>query len=106
MMQLQCPWCGVRAESEFDCGGTTAIVRPPIACTDDEWARYMFMRDNPRGTHAERWRHTFGCGQWFNVLRDTLTHEVHAVYGITEPRPDLKSALQTQPQKTRPQQTP
>ena len=36
---------------------------------------------------AERWRHTFGCGQWFNVVRDTVTHEVSAVYGIADPRP-------------------
>jgi sarcosine oxidase delta subunit len=27
---------------------------------------------------------------WFNVLRDTATHEVSAVYGIVEPRPDPK----------------
>ena len=45
----------------------------------------MFFRDNPRGDHAERWRHTFGCSQWFNVLRDTVTHEVKAVYGMTDP---------------------
>lgn len=87
MMQLQCPWCGLRPESEFSCGGTTAIVRPLLNCSDDEWARYLFLRDNPKGEHAERWRHTFGCGQWFNVLRDTVNHEIRAVYGITESRP-------------------
>lgn len=89
MMQLHCPCCGPRAESEFSCGGTTAIVRPPLTCSDETWAMYLFMRDNPKGEHAERWRHTFGCGQWFNVLRDTVTHEVSAVYGITEARPEV-----------------
>jgi sarcosine oxidase subunit delta len=87
MMQLQCPWCGLRPENEFSCGGTTAIVRPSLTCSDDDWARYLFIRDNPKGEHAERWRHTFGCGQWFNVLRNTANHEIRAVYGITEPRP-------------------
>ena len=87
MMQLRCPWCGTRPENEFHCGGTTAIVRPPLDCDDETWGRYLFFRENPKGEHAERWRHTFGCGQWFNVLRDTVTHEVQGVYGITEPRP-------------------
>jgi sarcosine oxidase, subunit delta len=88
MMQLTCPWCGHRPENEFDCGGTTAIARPGLDCSDAAWGEYLFFRDNPRGAHAERWRHTYGCGQWFNVLRDTATHAVHAVYGITDPRPE------------------
>ena len=91
MMQLKCPWCGARPENEFHCGGTTGIARPPLDCSDDEWARYLFLRDNPKGAHAERWRHTFGCGQWFNVMRDTVTHEVAAVYGITESVPGASS---------------
>jgi sarcosine oxidase, subunit delta len=90
MMQLRCPWCGERPESEFHCGGTTAIARPPLSCSDDEWAAYLFLRENPKGEHAERWRHTYGCGMWFNVLRDTATHEIAAVYGIVEPRPHPK----------------
>ncbi|MFN7673467.1 MAG: sarcosine oxidase subunit delta, partial [Betaproteobacteria bacterium] len=74
-------------ENEFHCGGTTAIVRPPIDCSDEVWGNYLFFRKNPKGLHAERWRHTFGCGQWFNIVRDTVTHEVGAVYGITEAQP-------------------
>ncbi len=31
------------------------------------------MRDNTKGVHAERWRHTHGCGRFFNALRDTTT---------------------------------
>lgn len=86
-MQLRCPWCGSRPESEFQCGGTTGITRPPLDCDDPTWADYLFMRDNPRGAHAERWCHARGCGLWFNVVRDTVTHEVTAVWGMTEPRP-------------------
>jgi sarcosine oxidase subunit delta len=70
MMQLHCPWCGPRAASEFHCGGTTGIARPPLDCDDATWAHYLFFRTNPKGAHAERWRHTFGCGQWFNVQRE------------------------------------
>jgi heterotetrameric sarcosine oxidase delta subunit len=58
-----------------------------LNCSDEAWADYMFNRDNPSGPHAERWRHTFGCSQWFNLLRDTATHEVTSIYGITEEYP-------------------
>jgi sarcosine oxidase subunit delta len=88
MMQLHCPWCGPRPEHEFHCGGTTAIARPALDCDDATWGAYLFFRDNPKGPHAERWRHSFGCGQWFNAVRDTVSHELQAVYGITEPRPE------------------
>lgn len=88
MMQLSCPHCGPRAESEFHCGGQSHVRRPPLACSDETWGRYLHGRENPMGAHAERWRHTWGCGRWFNVLRDTVTHEVLAVYAMTDPRPD------------------
>jgi sarcosine oxidase subunit delta len=84
MMQLNCPFCGPRPENEFHCGGTTGIVRPSLACDDETWGSYLYFRANPKGAHAERWRHTYGCRQWFNILRDTVTHEISSVYGITE----------------------
>jgi sarcosine oxidase, subunit delta len=84
MMQINCPWCGVRDELEFVCGGTTQIKRPDAACGDQEWGEYLFLRENPQGLHRERWRHAFGCGQWFNVDRHTVTHEIVAVYGMQE----------------------
>jgi sarcosine oxidase subunit delta len=85
MMQIHCPYCGPRDENEFVCGGTTAILRPALDCTDAVWGEYLFFRDNPKGLHAERWRHAQGCGQWFNVVRHTVTHEILRVYGMTDP---------------------
>lgn len=82
MMLLRCPWCGPRDESEFVCGGATHIVRPAFAASDAQWAEYLFFRDNPKGLHRERWRHAFGCGQWFNVARHTVTHEVVSIYAM------------------------
>jgi len=87
MMRLPCPWCGERPESEFHFGGTAHIQRPPADCDDATWGDYLFTRENPVGPHAERWRHTFGCGQWFNVVRHTVTHEISAVYRMTEAMP-------------------
>ncbi len=87
MMQLPCPWCGARDESEFICGGTTHISRPDLSASDAVWGEYLFFRDNPKGVHCERWRHAYGCGGWFNLARNTVTHEVLAVYGMSEPPP-------------------
>ena len=44
--------------------------------TDAQWADYVFARTNPKGRHAERWSHSAGCRRWFNVVRDTVTHEI------------------------------
>lgn len=82
MLILNCPHCGPREEHEFHYGGQAHIPYPedPAALDDAQWARYLFYRDNPRGPRAERWVHSLGCRKWFNVVRDTLTYEVLAVY--------------------------
>jgi len=42
--------------------------------------------------HAERWRHTHGCGRFFNALRDTTTDHFIATYEIGAPPPAGSSA--------------
>jgi heterotetrameric sarcosine oxidase delta subunit len=86
-MQLTCPWCGPRDEPEFVCGGPAQLTRPPLECSDAAWGDYLFFRDNPKGVFHERWRHTSGCGRWFNIVRNTVTHELLGVYRIGEPAP-------------------
>lgn len=93
MMTIQCPWCGFRPENEYHCGGSSNIQRPALDCSDDTWGEYMFVRDNPCDLHSERWRHTYGCSQWFNILRHTVTHEIRAVYAMTDPVPGLNKDL-------------
>jgi heterotetrameric sarcosine oxidase delta subunit len=90
MLLIPCPWCGERDETEFHCGGQSHIARPTGAerLSDAEWADYLYMRDNPKGLHYERWLHASGCRRWFNVARDTVTHEIRAVYRMTDPKPD------------------
>lgn len=89
MLQIACPWCGPRDESEFTYGGEAHIVRPkdPDALSDAEWADYLFMRTNPRGAHREQWNHAHGCRRWFNVVRDTVSYQISAVYKIGEQAP-------------------
>jgi sarcosine oxidase, subunit beta len=87
MMHITCPWCGPRDENEFVCGGTTHIVRPPLESSDRPGASTCSFATIPKGLHFERWRHAQGCGQWFNLARNTVTHEIVSIYGITEPAP-------------------
>ena len=77
MLRIECPWCGVRDEPEFTYGGESDVIRGRTAgAGDEEWSQYLFFRSNPQGEHAERWCHSFGCGQWFNLVRNTVTHEI------------------------------
>jgi sarcosine oxidase, subunit delta len=78
MLLIPCPWCGERDEIEFSYGGQAGIAYPPdpAVLSDEEWAEWLFFRDNPRGHFVERWVHTQGCRRWFDLTRDTVTHEI------------------------------
>ena len=86
MLLIDCPYCGKRPEVEFAYGGQAHLVRPsqPAETGDQQWADYLYVRDNARGMHAERWRHVRGCGRFFNALRDTTTDQFSATYRIGE----------------------
>lgn len=91
MLQIPCPYCGPRDETEFSFGGQSHIARPDESVDDETWGDYLFFRDNPKGIHYERWCHTYGCNQWFNVARNTVTHEIKAVYGMLDPKPQVEA---------------
>ena len=89
MLLISCPNCGSRDETEFHYGGQAHVPYPenPNDLTDREWAEYLFYRENTKGTFAERWVHSTGCRQWFNMVRDTVTYDIQAVYQMGAPRP-------------------
>jgi sarcosine oxidase, subunit delta len=84
MLLITCPYCGQRPEVEFRCGGQAHIARPaqPADLNDTAWAEFLFIRDNPKGVHAERWNHQHGCQRWFNALRNTVTDAFIETYEI------------------------
>ncbi|MET8080738.1 sarcosine oxidase subunit delta [Streptomyces sp. NPDC005303] len=94
MLLITCPWCGPRNETEYHYGGQAHVpyADSPADLTDEQWAEFVFYRDNPKGPFAERWMHSIGCRRWFNVLRDTATHEVLTSYRPDEPRPEMPQA--------------
>lgn len=78
MLRIECPFCGLRDEPEFTYGGESQLARPPAGAGDAEWGEYLFFRDNLKGEQDERWCHSYGCGQWIIVRRNTATHEIVA----------------------------
>eukprot|EP01037_Dinobryon_pediforme_P017746 gene17745-17962_t len=48
----------------------------------------MYVRGNPKGLHAERWRH-MGCGRFFNAVRHTVTDKFVTTYKSGDSMPDL-----------------
>lgn len=76
MLIITCPHCGPRPQPEFAYGGQAHVsyAADPESLSDEQWAEYLFYRDNPDGSFAERWVHSAGCRKWFNTHRDTTTN--------------------------------
>jgi sarcosine oxidase, subunit delta len=91
MLLIHCPYCEMdRPEIEFKYAGEAHLTRPnPVTASDEEWSEFLYYRANPKGLHGERWRHTSGCGRYFNCLRDTISDKIHATYKAGEKRPEL-----------------
>jgi sarcosine oxidase subunit delta len=64
-----------------------AYPEHPEELSDRDWAEYLFYRQNTKGLFAERWVHAVGCRKWFNMLRDTVSYDITAVYRIGEQPP-------------------
>lgn len=86
MFQIDCPYCGPRDQQEFAYAGEGGVRRPqdPSALSNTEWADYLFMRRNPRGPHHEQWRHVHGCGQFFDVVRHTVSYRIESVHHLNQ----------------------
>lgn len=83
MLLIHCPYCEeMREEEEFSPAGQAHIERPlqPEDISDEQWARYLFFRKNPRGLHHEMWLHAAGCRKYFNATRNTVTYEIMETY--------------------------
>lgn len=92
MLLIHCPYCEeILPEAEFTYAGQAHVVRAetPSELSDQDWAEFLFVRENVKGVHFERWRHFHGCGRFFNAARDTVSDKFLTTYKAGEPRPDL-----------------
>lgn len=78
-MRIPCPHCGERGNEEFLYRGAAGLRRPPPDAPEAEWHDYVYLRDNPAGSHREMWQHVHGCRRWLEVTRDTRTHAIARV---------------------------
>lgn len=94
MFIIKCPYCGPRDQIEFSYGGEAHRKRPEHAqlLPDEEWAEFLFMRENEKGLIAERWNHRAGCRHWFNMLRNSATDQILAVYAAGSQPPEVETA--------------
>ncbi|WP_294312549.1 sarcosine oxidase subunit delta [uncultured Sphingomonas sp.] len=94
MLLITCPYCGQRPELEFSYAGEAHIDRPvrPADLNDEDWTTYLYTRSNPKGPHAERWRHLHGCGRFFNAIRNTRSDVFLATYKVGEQAPEVDYA--------------
>ena len=79
MLEITCPYCGKRAQTEFTYAGDANPTRPdPETGTECDWYEFVYLRDNPRGPHDELWHHSAGCRRHIKVRRDVVSHEIIA----------------------------
>jgi heterotetrameric sarcosine oxidase delta subunit len=76
MIVIPCPHCGPRNHDEFAYAGDAGLTPPAPDAPLADWSAYIYIRDNPRSAHRELWRHSYGCGAYLVVERDTRTHAV------------------------------
>ncbi|PSH64689.1 MULTISPECIES: sarcosine oxidase subunit delta [Phyllobacterium] len=96
MLLIKCPYCEEeRPELEFRNAGEAHLVRaaPIVEQSDDDFAAYLYFRQNPKGLQFERWRHIHGCGRFFNAVRDSVSDKFLTVYKAGEPRPNVELLL-------------
>lgn len=96
MLKLTCPYCALEAdETELTAGGEAHLKRFGPGSSDEDFETYLFQRENAKGVHFERWRHSYGCGKWFHAARCTMTLEVFGTYAAqtTEPPEEIRNRI-------------
>lgn len=78
MLQIDCPYCGPRAQVEFAYERTLDSI-VTLAMPAEEAVARLYARANPRGLDDELWRHGFGCRQWIVLRRHRVSHEIVSV---------------------------
>lgn len=81
-MLINHPLLGPRDAQEFTYLGDASLIdRPDWEAEDAEgkFHDYLYLRDNPAGTHRELWFHEVGDRSWLVVTRDTTTHAITSV---------------------------
>lgn len=79
MKLITCPVNGSRPASEFAYGGELREMPDPQACSDAQWADYVYNRNGAAGIKREWWCH-LPSSTWFVAERDTAADRVLRSY--------------------------
>ena len=79
MLRIECPWCGVRDETEFRYRGDASLPHPESNASLAECCAQTYVRENRRGWHLRWWRACRRPPEAPSVVRHTDTHEIRAV---------------------------
>jgi len=81
-MIIDHPLLGPRDASEFIYLGDASLLERPDWQSENAaglFNDYLYLRDNPAGTHRELWFHEQGDRSWLVLTRNTLTHKISRV---------------------------
>lgn len=71
---ITCPVCGKRDLGEFRFGNEDKPRVPDQNQLNQiEYVNETIMHTTKAGPQKEWWCHTYGCGSWFTIFRNTLT---------------------------------
>ena len=86
-MIIDHPLLGPRDASEFIYLGDVSLLNRPNwdeEKSEDNFYKYLYLRENVAGTHKELWFHQQGDRSWLVISRNTVTHEIFKVELATE----------------------
>jgi sarcosine oxidase, subunit delta len=102
MLLIRCPYCEEeRPELEFRNMGQAHVVRVADIAnqSEEDFEKFLYIRDNPKGVNFERWRHVHGCARFFNAVRHTVSDKFIATYKAGEAKPDIGGEAIAKPAK-------
>jgi sarcosine oxidase, subunit delta len=102
MLLIRCPYCKEeRPELEFRNMGQAHVVRSAdlVNESDEDFEKFLYIRDNPKGVNYERWRHVHGCARFFNAARHTVSDKFIVTYKAGEAKPALGGTVVAKPSK-------
>ena len=94
-MIIDHPLLGPRDASEFIYLGDASLLNRPNwneEKAEDNFYKYLYLRENVAGMHKELWFHQQGDRSWLVISRNTVTHEIIKVELAAEIKKNMEKS--------------
>jgi sarcosine oxidase subunit delta len=94
-MIIDHPLLGPRDISEFIYLGDATLLNRPNwddKKAEDNFYKYLYLRENIAGMHKELWFHQQGDRSWLVISRNTVTHEIIKVELAAEIKKNMEKS--------------